>query len=49
MKIGKSLNLEINKPGADETERYECKIIEKTDELLFVDYPIYTKTRKSKH
>lgn len=47
MKIGKSLYLEMRQPETNEVERFECTIVDKTKDHIFIDYPIYEKTRKT--
>lgn len=47
MKIGTSLHLEMKNPTTNKAERYRCKIIEKNEEFLFIDYPININTRKT--
>ncbi|MBP1969628.1 c-di-GMP-binding flagellar brake protein YcgR [Virgibacillus natechei] len=46
MKIGTFLNLEIKRVG-EKIQKYQCKVIEKDDQYLYVDYPIHEKTRKT--
>ncbi|MDO6450704.1 flagellar brake domain-containing protein [Oceanobacillus profundus] len=46
MEIGTLLNLELKESGKQYT--YYCKIIEKNDNYLIIDYPIDEKTRKTK-
>jgi c-di-GMP-binding flagellar brake protein YcgR len=47
MKIGTMLHLEYKKQGVSEILRYYCKIIEKNDHYLFIDYPVNERTRKT--
>ncbi|GAQ17466.1 glycosyltransferase [Oceanobacillus picturae] len=46
MKIGSVLTLELKKTGK-KMETYRCKIIEKSEHYLFIDYPINEKTKKT--
>lgn len=46
MKVGTLLTLEFKQPGK-ELERYSCKIIDRTDEEIIIDYPIHTITKKT--
>ncbi|WP_404453193.1 flagellar brake protein [Oceanobacillus kapialis] len=46
MKIGSVLTLELKKTGM-KTESYRCKIIEKSEHYLFIDYPINEKSKKT--
>lgn len=46
MNVGTNLTLEYKQPGK-ELERYSCKIIDRTDEELIIDYPIHTTTKKT--
>ncbi|MEC5422445.1 flagellar brake domain-containing protein [Virgibacillus sp. C22-A2] len=45
MKIGTLLTLEFKK--AQQTIKYRCKVIEKNEKYLFIDYPIDTETKKT--
>ncbi|WP_249871884.1 flagellar brake protein [Oceanobacillus saliphilus] len=47
MKIGTVLNLEVKDIETGETHEYHCKIIEKNDKFLIIDYPIHVKTKKT--
>ncbi|GAA0439667.1 MAG: flagellar brake protein [Bacillota bacterium] len=47
MKIGTVLNIEIAIAGNTEKEKYRCKVIEKNENYLFIDYPVHMKTQKS--
>lgn len=47
MKIGKSISLEIREPETNDIVKYTCKIVDKTKDHLFIDYPIYEKTRRT--
>lgn len=47
MKIGNSLSLEIKEPETNEMVKFTCKIVDKAKDHLFIDYPIYEKTRKT--
>lgn len=46
MKIGRLLTLEYKKSGQD-LEEYHCKIIDKNEQYLIIDYPIHKKTKKT--
>ena len=46
MNIGRLLTLEYKKPG-QELEEYHCKIIEKNEQNLIIDYPIHKNTKKT--
>ena len=46
MKIGRILTLEHNQPSQD-LEEYHCKIIDKNEHYLIIDYPIHKNTKKS--
>ncbi|MFT4413118.1 flagellar brake protein [Fredinandcohnia humi] len=45
IKIGETINLEpvINPNG----EKYKCRVVEKTDDKLYIDYPVNKKTGKT--
>lgn len=45
LKIGTSLTLEPT--HTDGIEKYHCKVVELRDNIIFIDYPINTKTRKT--
>lgn len=47
MKIGAILTLEYKLPG-NEVEKYHCKIIDRTENELIIDYPIHALTKKTK-
>lgn len=46
MKIGTILTLEYKLPGK-ELEKYHCKIIDRTDSELIIDYPVHRLTKKT--
>ncbi|WP_042223575.1 flagellar brake protein [Oceanobacillus manasiensis] len=46
MKIGSVLTLELKKAGK-KNETFRCKIIEKSEHYLFIDYPIHENTKKT--
>lgn len=45
LKIGTSLTLEPT--ATDGIEKFHCKVVEQRDNVIFIDYPINTKTRKT--
>lgn len=45
MKIGSNLTLEFKETG-NKTEKFKCKIIDKVENEIIVDYPINTRTLK---
>src|SRR5690625_1308164 len=47
MYIGAMIHLEYKQHNISETMKYYCKIIEKNDDYLFIDYPINDKTKKT--
>ncbi|WP_164668747.1 flagellar brake protein [Virgibacillus doumboii] len=47
MRIGTLLTIEIKQPNNKETKKYRCKVIEKNEHYIFIDYPIETKTNKT--
>lgn len=47
MKIGTMLNLELRKAGIKEPIKYHCKVVEKNENYLFIDYPIEMKSKKT--
>lgn len=47
MKIGTLLTLEIQHPDINEYQKYRCKVVEKNDYYLFIDYPIESRTNKT--
>lgn len=47
LKIGTLLNLELKQIQTDEVKKYRCKIVEKNEDYLFIDYPIDIKTNKT--
>ncbi|MGP4107417.1 flagellar brake protein [Virgibacillus sp. L01] len=47
MKIGTLLNLELKQKQKDKIEKYRCKIVDKNEDYLFIDYPIDIKTNKT--
>ncbi|MFB4166340.1 flagellar brake protein [Virgibacillus sp. JSM 102003] len=47
MKIGTLLNLELMQNQKNETKKYRCKIVEKNDDYLLIDYPIDIQTNKT--
>lgn len=46
MKIGTILTLEYKLPGK-ELEKYHCKIIDRTENELIIDYPVHALTKKT--
>ncbi|WP_163969874.1 flagellar brake protein [Oceanobacillus halotolerans] len=48
MKIGQPCNLEIKDTYSGEMEKYYCKVIDKNKDFIFIDYPIHSKTKRSK-
>ncbi|WP_164218986.1 flagellar brake domain-containing protein [Virgibacillus sp. YIM 98842] len=47
MKIGTLLQLEYKMDGVSEVLKYYCKIIDRNDRYLFIDYPVNEKTKKT--
>ncbi|MTW85893.1 pilus assembly protein PilZ [Virgibacillus dakarensis] len=47
MKIGTLLVLETKDPDEETNWEFRCKVIEKNEHYLFIDYPIDNKTNKS--
>lgn len=47
MNIGTLLTMETKQPKNKEKEKYRCKIIEKNENYLFIDYPIEVKSSKT--
>lgn len=47
MKIGSFLTLEIKQVDKKRIEKFRCKIIEKNEYYLFIDYPINEHTKKT--
>lgn len=47
MKIGTLLTLEIKQVKTNEVKRYRCKLVEKNEHYLFIDYPIEIRTNKT--
>jgi len=47
MEIGTLIYLEYKKDGISEALKFYCKIIEKNDHYLFIDYPIEEKKKKT--
>lgn len=47
MKIGVVLTLEIFNTDANSYEKYRCKIMDKNNEHIFIDYPVHMKTKKT--
>lgn len=45
LKIGTSLTLEPT--YTERVEKFRCKVVEKQDNILFIDYPINTETKKT--
>ncbi|WP_188453845.1 flagellar brake protein [Virgibacillus oceani] len=46
MKIGTILTLEVRQLG-NNIQKYRCKVIEKNENYLFIDYPVNEQTKKS--
>ncbi|WP_087971550.1 flagellar brake protein [Oceanobacillus rekensis] len=47
MEVGKVLNLEIKDSRNGNLQQYYCKLIEKNNDYLVIDYPIHTKTKRT--
>ncbi|SDQ54079.1 flagellar brake protein [Virgibacillus salinus] len=47
MKIGTLLNLELKQDQTGEVLKYRCKVVEKNEDYLYIDYPIEIKTNKT--
>ncbi|MFZ3578181.1 flagellar brake protein [Virgibacillus sp. DJP39] len=47
MEIGTQLTLTEKKTKKDESTNYRCKIIDKNERFLFIDYPVNIKTKRT--
>ncbi|WP_404452863.1 PilZ domain-containing protein [Virgibacillus necropolis] len=47
MDIGTSLTLSVTDPQTGIDTKYRCKVIEKNEHYLFIDYPVNVKTKRT--
>lgn len=47
MEVGIVLNLEIKDSQTGNINQYYCKLIEKNNDYMIIDYPIHTKTKRT--
>ncbi|WP_099158376.1 flagellar brake protein [Virgibacillus ndiopensis] len=49
MKIGTLLMLEVTQTDKNDLQKYRCKVIEKNEHYLFIDYPVNEQTKKTSY
>ncbi|UOR12446.1 flagellar brake protein [Halobacillus amylolyticus] len=47
IKVGAPITLELYKHSQDEPERYKCKLVDDTEDYIYIDYPIKMDTGKT--
>ncbi|MFC7320713.1 flagellar brake protein [Halobacillus campisalis] len=47
LKVGTSLTLELNKSDQEEIERFKCKLVDFTQDYVYIDYPVKIDTQKT--
>lgn len=47
MKIGDFLTLEAYSEDHKQLEKYRCKVLDKDDKYLYIDYPVHLKTKRT--
>ncbi|WP_431799089.1 flagellar brake protein [Halobacillus andaensis] len=46
-KVGASITLELSKSKREEAEKFKCKIIDHSQDYIYIDYPVKLNTQKT--